>query len=64
MKNDDEIKALSVRQCKEILSLHRVNYSGVKEKQELIERVRILCKDHASNRHGNLGGLKGFNISR
>lgn len=46
MLTDEEcIKELSVRQCKEILLLHRVDFSGIWEKHELTNKVILLWKD-------------------
>uniref|UniRef100_A0A0P4W8E6 RING-type domain-containing protein n=1 Tax=Scylla olivacea TaxID=85551 RepID=A0A0P4W8E6_SCYOL len=50
LKSEEEIHQLSVRQCKELLSLHRVNYSGVREKSELLNKIKILWEDYRISR--------------
>jgi len=42
----DEIDALTVRQLKVLLVNNYVDYKGCCEKQELVERVHALWKDH------------------
>ena len=54
LKSEEEIHQLSVRQCKELLSLHRVNYSGVREKSELLNKIKILWDDYCNSRKGGL----------
>ncbi|XP_076035078.1 uncharacterized protein LOC143021458 isoform X2 [Oratosquilla oratoria] len=49
IKTEEDLLGLTVRQCKELLALHRVNYSGVREKQELVGRVRMLWQDDHKN---------------
>ncbi|KAK7068995.1 hypothetical protein SK128_004022 [Halocaridina rubra] len=49
LKCEEDIHGLSIRQCKEILALHRVNLSGVREKSELINKVIILWKDYKNS---------------
>ncbi|KAK4301259.1 hypothetical protein Pmani_026592 [Petrolisthes manimaculis] len=50
LKGEKDIEALSVRQCKELLSLHRVTYSGVREKSELLAKIKLLWRDHQITR--------------
>ncbi|XP_045617445.1 uncharacterized protein [Procambarus clarkii] len=49
IKSEEDIRRLNVRQCKEILSLHRVNYSGVREKSELFKKIEILWRDYQNS---------------
>lgn len=46
IKQDSDLHLLSVKQIKHLLALHRVNYSGVCEKQELLNRLRLLLNDY------------------
>ncbi|KAG7166220.1 uncharacterized protein LOC121869608 [Homarus americanus] len=50
LKSEEDIRRLSVRQCKELLALHRVNYSGVREKSELLKKIEMLWKDYQNSR--------------
>lgn len=50
LKSVEEIHKLSVRQCKELLSLHRVTYTGVREKSELLSKIKILWEDYRTSR--------------
>ena len=52
IRSVEDIPSLSVRQCKEILTLHRVNYQGVTEKKELLDKVAMLWKDYNLTRKG------------
>ncbi|KAG0729986.1 E3 ubiquitin-protein ligase RNF34 [Chionoecetes opilio] len=49
LKSEEEIRRLTVKQCKELLALHRVNYSGVREKSELLSKIKILWEDHRTS---------------
>lgn len=49
LKSEEDISRLSVRQCKELLALHRVNYSGMREKSELIKKIEILWRDYQNS---------------
>ncbi|XP_037948004.1 suppressor of Mek1 [Teleopsis dalmanni] len=44
-----DLECLSVKQLKEVLMLHRVDYKGCCEKQELLERVERLWKNLKSS---------------
>ncbi|XP_071541068.1 uncharacterized protein [Panulirus ornatus] len=50
LKSEEDIHRLSVRQCKEILALHRVSYSGVREKSELLNKIELLWRDYQNSR--------------
>lgn len=50
LKSEEDIRRLSVRQCKELLALHRVNYSGITEKSELLNKIDMLWKDYQNAR--------------
>ncbi|XP_068215289.1 E3 ubiquitin-protein ligase RNF34 [Palaemon carinicauda] len=50
LKTEDDIRRLSIRQCKEVLAFHRVNLSGVREKSELTNKIIILWKDYQASR--------------
>lgn len=52
LKSEEEIHKLSVRQCKELLSRHRVTYTGVREKSELLNKIKILWEDYRTSRQG------------
>ncbi|CAF0766605.1 unnamed protein product [Didymodactylos carnosus] len=48
IKDDQNIEDLSIKELKEILATNFVNYKGCVEKSELIEKVRRLYRDRAS----------------
>jgi len=45
----DDIECLTVKQLKDLLASHYVDYKGCVEKDELIERVERLWRDHSRN---------------
>jgi len=45
IKSLEELKTLSVRQCKQILALNRIDIRGVVEKKELMMILEGLWKD-------------------
>lgn len=50
LTNEEDIDNLTVRQMKEILTSNFVDYKGVCERNELIERVKTLFKSHTLNK--------------
>ena len=50
LTNEEDIDNLTVRQMKEILTSNFVDYKGVCERNELIERVKTLFKSHILNK--------------
>ncbi|GAB0095025.1 hypothetical protein DMENIID0001_103530 [Sergentomyia squamirostris] len=47
--SSDDLEKLSVKQLKELLMLNRVDFKGCCEKNELLERVTRLWRDHRAN---------------
>ncbi|CAG0914635.1 unnamed protein product [Notodromas monacha] len=45
LETEEDVGGLSVRECKELLALYRVDFRGACEKFELVERVRELWRD-------------------
>ncbi|XP_034230334.1 E3 ubiquitin-protein ligase rififylin isoform X2 [Thrips palmi] len=48
--SETDFEALSVKQLKDILHRHRVNYHGCCEKAELVERAKRLYRDYLASR--------------
>ena len=50
LTSEEDIDNLTIRQMKEILTSNFVDYKGVCERNELIERVKTLFKSHIQNK--------------
>lgn len=50
--SEADFEGLSVKQLKDILHRHRVNYHGCCEKAELVERAKRLYRDYQASRAG------------
>lgn len=62
IKQDSDLYLLSVKQIKYLLTLHRVDYSGDREKQELLNRLRLLLKDYNESKKDNEERASGSGI--
>lgn len=52
VSSEADFEALSIKQLKDILHRHRVNYHGCCEKAELVDRAKRLYRDYCSSRAG------------
>ena len=53
LKSLQDLQELSVKQCKEILTINRVNFKGVFEKDELLKILGRLWKHEQRLKEGN-----------
>ena len=54
LRSLEDLQELSVKQCKEILALNRVNFKGVVEKDELLKILERLWKQEQKLKEGKL----------
>lgn len=52
MRSAEELEALNVKQLKELLTRNRVAYHGCLERADLLERAKLLWRDHATYKDG------------
>ena len=55
-----DLQELSVKQCKEILAINRVNFKGVVEKEELLKILERLWKQEQRHKEGTRTSVSIF----
>ena len=54
LKSEEDIRSLTIKECKEILKYHQIDITGVIEKQELFDKLKKLVRVNHSTEKGNL----------
>ncbi|CAG2107462.1 unnamed protein product [Medioppia subpectinata] len=64
LKSMDQLKALSVKQLKLILTRNFIDYKGCVEKEELLSKVERLWNDRQENKTQNLDDIPDSNVCK